>query len=449
MLSWLATTWEYLRTSFWMVPAIMALAAIGAASMLVAVDNAYPEALSSRINWLSPPKPEASRTLLAALVGAMITVVSVVFSMTIVSLTLAAQQLGPRLLRTFTVDVVNQAVLGTFVATFLYCLLTLWMVGLFDADVVPELSMLGALALAVASVGVLIFFIHHMSQSIQAPAVVFSVGRELLHAINAMYPPFNQSPGDDVKRSDGKERLEPTGGRIHTVCGWRDGYLQYVDLNRMLSIAKEHNLLVQTVKRPGHFVIDCEELAEVRSDQSVSDRVQQELAACFVLGNRRTPTQDVEFAVDQLVEVALRALSPSLNDPFTAMQAIDQLGAALSQLSQRQIPPHEYVDEAGDLRLVVNATDFAGIVDAMFHQIRQSAQGNVAVLIHLMEVLGRVANKAANAAELDAIWKHVDAVFRQAENKVDAALDLEDVRQRYKNIAAMIGRDAEGVLSSR
>lgn len=433
MLRHLATTWEYVRTSFWMVPTIMALAAIGGSFILVAVDSAYPASLSSRIGWIAPPRPEAARTLLSALVQSTITVVSVVFSITIVSLTLAASQLGPRLLRTFTIDRANHIVLGTFIATFLYCLLTLWMVGLFDTDVVPELTILGALLLAVASVGVLIFFIHHMAQSIQAPHVVMTVGNELQQAIENIYPPLDGSLSDSPEISEEQQLPGEVQVRLR---GWRNAYLQYVDIDRLIQLAEQHDLHIRTNRRPGHFVFRGELLAEIASSREVETALRMALEACFVVGSRRTPTQDVEFAIDQLVEVALRALSPSLNDPFTAMQVMDQLGAALTCLAKRRIPRHTHVDQSGTVRLIVNATDFPGIVNAMFHQIRQSARGHVAVLVHMMDVLVRAMAQTQTDQQRHSILVQAEALFRQSEQQVHDPDDLEDVRQRYELIAS-------------
>jgi len=251
----------------------------------------------------------------------MITVAGVAFSITIVALTLASSQFGPRLLRNFMRDTGNQIVLGTFIATFIYCLLVLrsvYSVG--GHDFVPGISVTFAIALAVANVGALIYFIHHVSTSIHADRVIAAVYNELSEHIQRLFP------------------------------------------EELLKIAEEHDMLIDLQFRPGEFIVVGTALAKVKSAEHLKENLVEQIASSFILGPQRTPEQDAEFAIHQLVEVAIRALSPGINDPFTAITCIDHLGSALCILTGRVFPsPYRY-DEEGNLRFIAKPLTFEGIL---------------------------------------------------------------------------------------
>lgn len=398
-LRWL---WELLRASYWFVPAVMTLITVGLALGLGALD----EALQARDEysaptWLWTGGPEGARMLLGTVAGALITVVSTVFSITIVALTLAANSFGPRLLRNFMRDRGNQLVLGAFTATFVYCLLVLRSVrGGEDAAFVPHVSITVALALVLLNVGVLIFFIHHVAISIQADEVIAVASRDLDRAVDDLLARAPREPAED--QSD----LEGRGSGLALIAE-RSGYLQAIDEDRLLAALSGRDAAARLAFRPGHFIVEGAELARVwlpAPGDGLDERLADELRATFLIEDRRTPMQDLEFSIHQIVEIAARALSPGINDPFTAATCIDWLGGGLCKLAARPLPDARRCDERGALRIVGRPFTFEGALDAGLDPMRQNAAGTPYVLIRLMDLLltlaGRVRTPEARAAVL-------------------------------------------------
>ncbi|MGH8598824.1 MAG: DUF2254 domain-containing protein, partial [Gammaproteobacteria bacterium] len=326
--------WDRVRSSFWFAPMIMAGWAIALAYATVALDGAATGRWLRAQSWAYTGSAEGATVMLSTIASSMITITGVVFSMTLVALSLASSQLGPRLLRNFMADKANQVVLGTFVATFLYSLFVLRAIRRADEDLfVPHLSVALGVLLAAASLGVLVYFIHHVAVSIQADNVVARVGAELAAGIDCLFP---EAIGQGAH---GHANFPETFSRDScAIAAAEDGYVQLIDSNALLALAVEEDLVLRVERRPGHFVVKGSPLALAWPGKRVHDRTKARINAAFVLGSQRTPVQDVEFAVNQLVEIAVRALSPGVNDPFTAVACVDRLGAALSRLAQRGVP---------------------------------------------------------------------------------------------------------------
>ena len=251
---WLASKWEDIRTSFWFMPTLMVAAAIALSLATIHLDRAAP-----RHNWLATlgwtftRGPEGSRAVLSAVAGSMMTIASVTFSITIVALQLASSQFGPRLLRNFMRDRGNQVALGTFIATFTYCLLVLRTVnGTEDEQFVPHISVTVGLVLALASLGVLIYFIHHAAESIQAENVIAAVSRDLHQAIDRLYPeclgqePPSPAPGCGQRTSPRASSASPG-----AIAAPRSDYLQAIDVERLLRLAKERDVVISRGAAPG------------------------------------------------------------------------------------------------------------------------------------------------------------------------------------------------------
>jgi uncharacterized membrane protein len=437
---------ERLHYSFWFVPTLMALGALVLSVVAVQVDQAMTERWSERIGWLYESGPDGAREVLAVIAGSMITVAGVVFSITIVALSLASQQLGPRLLRTFMRDTGNQVVLGTFIATFLYCLLVLRTIYVEAEEAfVPQLSVAFGVFLGVASLGVLIYFIHHVAISIQAPNVIAAVGRDLLRTIDETFPEAptgGESERVPVPMPEGlPEGFDTSGVQVHARA---TGYIQAVDEDTLLRVAARHDLLLRVVTRPGNFVIQGQTLVKAWPADRATERDAKALREAFVIGRRRTSTQDVEFAVDQLVEVGVRALSASINDPFTAMSCVDWLSAGLYRLAQRHPPSAHTADRNGRLRVVMEVSTFEGIADDAFNQLRQHGRGDVAVTCRLLEAIWRVSTASEAEGWRRILLRHARLIYRGSLD-LPEALDRRDVAERYRAIVERIGLPAEDV----
>ncbi len=412
----------------------MVVLAIGLSLATNVLDQAI-EYQPTRLVWLYAGGAEGTRTLLSTIAGSMITIAGVTFSITIVALTLAASQFGPRLLANFMRDRGNQIVLGTFIATFTYCLLVLRTVrDVADNTFVPHISATFAVLLAMASMGVLIYFIHHVATSIQANHVIAAVGRELDEAITRLFPETMSSGYLDLElkhEDDIPTDLEQEGRPIPAD---QSGYLQAIDYDGLKKIAIENDLVLRLEHRPGDFVTRGSELITIiRCGESLEEKkVVEQINSAFIIGVQPDPLQDVEFAINQLVQIAVRALSPGINDPFTAMACIDRLGASLVYLSERSIPSGYFYDDENKLRLITDAVTFAGITEAAFNQIRQYGRSSVAVTVHLLETIAVIAAHTENEAYRTTLLRQAVMIKRGSEEAVLEEGDRKAIERRYE-----------------
>ncbi len=425
--------WYRLRSSFWFVPATMACLAVALAFSCVALDRTFTDDWLQLVGWSYSGGAEGASLVLSTVAGSMIAIAGTVFSMTLVALSLASSQLGPRLMRNFMRDTANQVVLGTFVATFVYCLLVLRTIRRADeVAFVPHLSVSIGVLLAIVSVGVLIYFIHHISVSIQADQVVARVGRELDGGIDSLFPGDFGSPGSDASRPIIEANLPAVfAGDAAVVSALNDGYLQLIDADVLMALASKEDLLIRLERRPGHYLIKGRAMLMVWPAERVTETLTAKLQAAFVLGNQRTAAQDVEFSFQQLVEIALRALSPGINDPFTAVACVDRLGSALCRLARRDIPSPLRYDSEGRLRVIAPGSTFTGIVDTAFNQIRQSGRSNPAVVIRMLDAIGEIADHVHCSQDADCLQRHVNMIIKGAREAVPDPEDVSAVETRY------------------
>lgn len=429
--------WYAVHSSYWFVPTLMTVGVVGLSLLTVWLDHTLDDNVLAQHWWLGQGGADGAREILSSIASSMITVAGVVFSVTIVALSLAAQQFGPRLLSNFMRDTGNQIVLGTFIATYVYCLLTLGVVRGEDGEgggFVPHLSVICALLLALASLGVLIYFIHHVATSIQVTSIIAAVGRDLELAIRRLaedVPP--RQPGEaaapdpaDVAGPD----FDREGEALGALSG---GYLQAVQLDTLLALAARHELTLRLNRRAGHFLTQGDPVLHVWPRGRAADKVRRELLKAFIVGRQRTHEQDAEFAIEQLVEIALRALSPSLNDPMTATMCLDRLGAALSLLAQSPLPPRNHFDQQRRLRLAVaHTTTFDSLVKAAFDQIRQNGADKPAVAVHMLKIFENIALRLHDAEQREAIRRQARLLESQARRQIEEPEDLRAVEVQFK-----------------
>lgn len=432
---------EYLhrvRSSFWFVPGIMSVAAIALAMATIASDETATSWLE-RAGLTFTGGAEAASAVLQTIASSMITIAGVIFSMTLVALTLTTSQYGPRLLRTFMRDTTTQVVLGTFVATFLYCLVVLRSIRRAEeATFVPHLAVTFGVLLAVVSVGFLIYFIHHIALSIQADEVVVRVAHELHGAIDRLFPESAGAAAAELRAvPDEAELPEAFEREARTVRAAGDGYIQSIDSESVIALAREEDVLIRVELGPGSYVMSDCPLARAWPASRVSDRLEDGIRGAFILGNQRTTEHDIDFAVQQLVEIAVRALSPSLSDPFTAVRCVDRLGSALSRVAQRNMPPSFRYDEEGRLRLVAPVVTFPSIADAAFDQIRRHSGTSAAVTLSLLDTIAVVAEFASLPEDRAALRRQADMIARGAREGLSEAEDRREVEQRLGRVHTM------------
>ncbi len=389
---------------------------------------------------------ESAQATLSWISTTLITVACVVLSMTVVALTQTTSQFGSRLLRNFMTTNATQMALGTIFASVVYCLLVQKSVDI-ENGFVPHVSVIIGMAAAIASLGMVFFFIHSVAESIQAQNVVEHVGAELDEAIEAIYP---QSIGerpeagdfDGTLPDDVKAAVANLGEDFAVIKSRHEGYLLAVDADALMHAVKASDTVVRVLVRPGDFVIRRQPLAQLwrATDQDQIDKLDVAINAACVAGQLRTPRQDIECAVNELVEVAVRALSPGINDPFTAITCIDRFSASLSRLAGREIPHAIRCDEDQKIRVIAEARSFAAVADAAFNQIRQAAQGLPAVGLRLLECLVVIAGSVRRLEDHKAIRRHAEMVQRSCLSHFDEVLDRQDAQQRYDRVLAALNQ---------
>jgi len=435
----LGKVWEALHNSFWFVPSLMVIGAIAIAYFMLSLDHEDKEWLQG-LPLTYSRGPEGAREVLSTVAGSMVSVATTAFSIVIVALQLASGQFGPRLLGNFMRDTGNQIVLGTFISTFVYCLLILRTVNSGDNDeFVPHISVTFSLVLAIFSIAVLIYFLHHVATSIQAQHVISQVGTELNDTIERLFPKkIGRSSAKDrqeIKDTDVPDDLDDEARPIKSE---KSGYIQAIDDEELIEIAAKFDAIVRLNYRPGDFVVKGSDLASVWHGQQMNKQLVKKLKGIFIIGNQRTPGQDVEFSINQLVEIAVRALSTGVNDPFTAIRCIDQLSAALCHFVQKEIPSRYRYDENKKLRAIAEPTTFTSVVDAAFNQIRQAGQTDVAVTIRLLEAIARIAQYTTTKEQRAVLLRHAQMIERGSHEGISEELDKKDVQERYFAILKLL-----------
>ena len=387
---------------------------------------------------------DAARQILTALAAAVITVIGVVFSIMIVTLTLASTQFGPRMLRNFIRDRGTQITLGTFVATFVYAVLTLASIGPGShGDFVPHVSVTVLLALVLLDLGVLVYFIHHIAMSIQLPQVIASIAGDLSGAIDIESTPedrgHNAAPLTGPSVAELMLRIDQSGGVVEAPSS---GYLQFVRHDELVQIARRTGSVMNLVHRPGNFVVAGQPLAKVWP-ASAAPAVAHEFARAHVTGSVRTLAQDIAFAVDQLVEIAIRALSPAVNDTFTALTCIDWLTDGLCQVELRWSPTRVHHDNQGYVRVVTSHISQRRLVQRAYEKIRQAGRGMPAVMIRQLEGLTQIMALTSSQERRAVLIEQAEMIMRSAEESVPDHRDRKDVRHAYDALRWAAANSAE------
>lgn len=424
---------EKLNASFWFIPILMLLITIGSAVGFIYLDSRIQIPHKGVLRYLLPASVDSARSILTIIAGAMMGVAGTVFSITLVVLTLASSQLGSRLVRNFMYDKLNQVVLGTYVSSFVFCLIILSSLKDNDSfNFVPAISVLAALASAIAGIILLIVFIHHVSMSIQSDKVISDISEAMSKSIRKLFPDGigqeEEKQVPDIDSLHQKYALKPE------VRCKKSGYLQSIDGQGLMNIAKDIDGIIILHHRPGDFMVQDMVLCEVLCNEEYDKEVYEKIQNDFLIGKVRTPLQDAEFSIHQMVEVAARALSPGVNDPYTAIACIDNLTSVMCYLAGVEFPsPYRY-DTKDKLRVIAVIHTFSGMLNAAFNQIRQYGEDSPSVMIRLMEAMNIINTFAKNKNQQELIEKHAEMIMNAAEKTFSEKRDLEDIKERFTRL---------------
>jgi uncharacterized membrane protein len=428
---------EALRTNLWLIPVLETVAVVVLFGVTYTVDRSAYDGLIHLPPWVLSGTADVARVLLATVAAAIITVVGIVFSITIVALTLASTQFGPRMLRNFVRDPGTQLTLGTFVASFCYAMITLVSVGGGPhGDFVPHLSITMTLMLTLFDVAVLIYFLNHIATMIQLPVVIANIATTLVNEVTAM----ERADANPIGMARGPSHeellahLADSGAPIRTP---RSGYLQVIRHDVLVKIATQADAVVQLPHRPGHFMVAGQVIARVWPPEA-AESVAERLALGHVAGAYRTLPQDVSFGFDQLVEIALRALSPAVNDTFTGMTCVDWIADCLCRIAPVWHPHRVRRDSEGQIRVIAFQPSFDRLVERTFDTIRQAAVGMPAIMIRQLDALAKVIEQIPDRKRRTALIRQAEAIQRSNLATVADPSDRHDVTERYEAVLALV-----------
>jgi len=424
-----------LRGGFLVRPLIIALTLGLTGALLSALEETVPalNTVAPTVLFPSHADPQVAQVILAAIAASMMTVVSIVFAVLLMTLTLASMQFSPRIIVSFARDRVTQQTLGIFLGTFSYCVAALPAARSIPRPFAPTLTVLGAMLLALACVAWLLFFIHHISQAISVNHIVEKIASETEVIIDEVMP--------ERRRPERMPRVaipEPSEGEAGVVSDV-SGYVRFVDLRRLVLLARSYGLSVRIARRVGQFVPAGVSLLTVSRPERLSPARSAELRGAFDIGPTRTLQQDVEFGILQIVDIALRAISPAVNDPSTAINCVDQLSRILIRFASREEPEGLLYDPPGTLRVAMMWPSLDRLLDAAFDQIRLYAQSDVAVSLRLLRALDDIASTIADPAARRHLAERGTRIVAGCAVRLDEH-ELGDLRLRLASLQRRAGR---------
>jgi uncharacterized membrane protein len=431
-----------LRGGFLVRPLVIAIVLGTTGAILSSAEEALPQigAWIPEVLFPSRQDPQVAQAILSAIATSIMTVVSIIFAILLMTLTLASTQFSPRILVSFVRDRSTQWTLGVFLGTFSYCIAALPAARSLPTPFVPLATIAGAMLLVLLCVGWLIFFINHISQSISVNHIVDRIARETELIIDELMP-RHRGPSD-------LPETVPTfsiDGEI-SVPNERSGYIRYIDLDYLLALAKSYRIRIRVQRRVGHFVPENVPLMRVEREERVRPEVRAQLLAAFDIGPARTMQQDVEFGVIQIVDIALRAISLAVNDPSTAISCIDQLSRILIRWINRIPPPTYFYDPPHVLRLVVPWIDFNGLMDTAFEQIRHYSASDIAVSLRLLRAFGDLASSISDPNLRSLVIGRAERVVAGCSGRLPED-DLVKLRHRMAQLVAVSTKLSEVSLS--
>ena len=390
--SWLRNALYNLRGGFLVRPLIIALALGFLGALLSGLEEAFPFISDwvPRLLFPSHSDPQVAQVILGDIASSIMTVVSIVFAILLMTLTLASMQFSPRIIVGFVQDGVTQWTLGIFLGTFLYCMAALPTARSIPHPFAPVAAVSVAMLLALACVAWLLFFIHHIAFAISVSHIVDRIASETERVIDDIMPrPYRAAVPEPPLSSSGELFDTP-------LLNDKSGYIRYIDIKRLVDLSKTSRVRVHIVRRVGQFIPAETPLLTIYKGSRLTPAMAADFRAAFNLGPSRTMQQDIEFGILQIVDIALKAISPAVNDPSTGITCVDHLSRILIRFASREAPPRIYYDPPATPRVEIAWPGFDQLLDTAFDQIRMYAKSDVAVSLRLLRALGDIALTTAD-----------------------------------------------------
>ncbi|MET0404400.1 MAG: DUF2254 domain-containing protein [Cystobacter sp.] len=447
----LRSFWLWLSSTLWFVPSSCVLVAMLLALGLTALDVVIGHDWTEAYPLFFGVGADGARGMLSSIAGSMMTVASLTFSLTISTLATASSQYTSRIIRNFMRDRLNQLVLGSFVGLFAYCLVVLRSIrGGDEGAFIPAIAVMAGLVLALCSIGVLIFFIHHIAASIQAGVILERVARETLSAIAVWFPQDMGQPAS--AHTHLPDKTEAPGTVWHAVTSGHMGYVQGVDEQALINLAAGKDTVVRMEADIGAFVSPHSVLCSIALVHPLDEALLKNLRGAYSVGRMRTVEQDPAFGIRQLVDIGLRALSPGINDTTTGVMCVNYLGAILETLTRRDIPDRLRAQD-GTLRVIARGRSFETLVGLCFDQIRLDAGTDVAVMRALLRAFSHAAWQTGEPSRRHVLRLHAERVAQVAHQSLHFEYDRTQVRalldECLRELAPLDARRAETLLPNR
>ena len=430
---------ENMYASFWLMPLLMSLLTVALMFCLLYLDYRFSISIfdDSVKTFFTL---ENSKTVLSIIATSVITVASVTFSITVLVLSTVSNQLGPRLLPNFMRQKSTQLVMGFFIGTFIYALIVIQIISTFYSNNgMPYLTVFTGLLLGIISFFLLIYFIHFVCHAIQVDNVLDYLVEDLTHSINRQFkdlsddatqqpihPIINKNQQLNTKYLENKKK--------DMISSTKSGYIQTIDYQALLDIATEKQLLIHLLTEPGQFIFKDLPIMTIYSEQGISELTHEKCHTAIQAGLRRSTVQDVEFAFEELSEVAVRALSPGINIPYTAKHALDRMVQGFAMLANKQLNPNVLSDENDQPRLVRKAVGYSDILRTSLNRFRQQAKFDLSVSIHILNMFADLLMIEMPNDLRQCLVEHAKLVYQDATQKEMNTADQKDLTYFYQKV---------------
>ena len=424
---------QRLSDSLWFVPSTIVLASLLLALALVDLSSVLDAALLDRFPRIFGASAESSRSILSTIAGSMVTTAGVTFSVMVLAVSQASTQYTPRVMRNFMRDRVSQVTLGGLIGVFVYSLIVLRTIRSGDELFIPSVAVAAAMLLALLTVALLMYFIHHIASTLEAGTVLASVAKDTLHYADRLFTEeLNAAEDDELPQACARS----SSADWQPIWATRSGYIQHLDIEGLLETADEWDAIIRMDRAVGEFVAAGTQLASL-AGPSVDEAIVDGVNAQYVIDTYRTVFQDPSFGIRQMVDIAIKALSPGVNDSTTAVTALNYLAAVLVHIASRRIPPAErFVNDK--VRLIVHQPTFEEMLNEAFSEIRRNASNNLRVLLSMLGALELVAHAARSTARRKAVAGQLDKVFETLECLPGIRADSDSARSHCERVRASL-----------